>query len=96
MPASPVQPTTVKITWEIKERIQKLAEAKQRSLHWLMLEAIQQYLEREEKQQAFREAAEDSWKAYQETGLHVTGKEVSDWLATWGTSEKKAPPKCHK
>lgn len=44
----------VKIDSEVKERIKRLAELKQRSTHWLMKEAILQYVEREEKIESFR------------------------------------------
>ena len=42
-------PVAVKIAPEMKERMKRLAEAKQRTPHWMMREAIRQYIEREEK-----------------------------------------------
>ncbi|NOX25694.1 MAG: ribbon-helix-helix protein, CopG family [Deltaproteobacteria bacterium] len=86
----------VKIDTEAKERLKNLAEAKQRSVHWLMCEAINQYIEREEKRASFRQDAMNAWEEYQETGLHVTGDEVIDWLKTWGTNNEKNAPKCHQ
>ena len=88
--------TSVKLEPDVKERLQRLAEARQRKPHWLMREAIGQYLEREEKRQALYDDARKSWDEYQATGLHVTGEEVSDWLETWGTDDEKAAPECHK
>lgn len=87
----------VKIDNEIRKRLKNLAESKQRSTHWLMREAITQYVEREDKRESFRKDAIRAWEEYQDTGLHVTGTEVRDWLDTWGTEadkEKDAPP-CH-
>ncbi len=55
-----------------QERVQRLAAARQRSAHWLMREAIQQYVDREEKREALRQAALDAWASYQASGLHVT------------------------
>lgn len=86
---------SVKIDDALKARIQTLAEHKQRSPHWIMREAIEQYVTKEEKRQSFIREAEASWKAYQETGLHVTGEEVFAWMETWGTDEETGPPECH-
>lgn len=36
-----------------------------------------------------------AWIDYQATGLHLTGKEVQDWLATWGTNQEHKIPQCH-
>lgn len=40
------------------------------------------------------EEALAAWINYQATGLHLTGKEVQDWLATWGTPEEHEIPQC--
>jgi len=86
----------VKIDTNIKKRLKNLAEAKKRSAHWLMCEAISQYVEREEKQASFRQDAMNAWEEYQETGLHVAGDEVVNWLKSWGTGNEKDVPKCHQ
>ncbi|WP_456239175.1 CopG family ribbon-helix-helix protein [Pseudomonas lopnurensis] len=69
---------------------------RRRSPHWIMLEAIQQYVEREEAHESFKQEALASWAAYRETGRHLTGQEVRDWLNTWGTGDEKAVPGCHE
>jgi len=61
-----------------------------------MLEAIQQYVEREEARESFKQQALASWAAYKETGRHLTGQEVRAWLNTWGSSEARERPECHK
>jgi predicted transcriptional regulator len=88
--------TSVKIDDDLKERIQHLAGLRQRSAHWIMREAIQQYVEREEARENFRQEALASWQAWQETGRHLTGQEVRAWLDTWGTDNEKAAPECHE
>jgi len=93
MPATAV---AVKIDTETKKRLKHLGEVKKRSAHWLMREAINQYIDREEKREAFRQDAIKSWEEYQETGLHVTGDEVMNWLKTWGTDNEKDAPECHQ
>jgi predicted transcriptional regulator len=88
--------TTVKIDDQLKERVQHLASIRQRSPHWIMKEAIRDYVEREEKRESFKQEALRSWKEYQETGLHLSGKEVRDWLSTWGTDMESGTPECHE
>jgi len=42
-----ISPTTsLKLDAQIKERVQRLASARRRSPHWLMREAIEEYVER--------------------------------------------------
>ncbi len=88
--------TSVKLDEDLKNRIQHLAEIRQRSAHWIMREAIRDYVEREEAQEGFKQEALASWKAYQETGRHLTGEEVRNWLNTWGTDEEKEIPQCYE
>ena len=88
--------TSVKLDEELKSRIQHLAEMRHRSAHWIMREAIRDYVHREEAKESFKQEALDSWTSYQETGLHLSGQEVRTWLNTWGTDKEKAIPKCHE
>ena len=87
--------TSVKIDNILKERIQHLAELRHRSSHWVMLEALRDYVEREEKKENFKQEALASWTAYQENGRHLTEQEVSDWLSTWGNEPTSETPSCH-
>ncbi|MDR2208864.1 MAG: CopG family ribbon-helix-helix protein [Azoarcus sp.] len=88
--------TSLKIDDALKERVQQLAGLRQRSSHWIMREAITQYVEREEARERFRQEALASWTAYQETGRHLTGEEVRSWLKTWGTEGEAEIPACHE
>lgn len=88
--------TSIKIDDTLKDRVKQLASQRRRSPHWIMLEAIQQYVEREEAHESFKQEAQASWLAFKETGYHLTGQEVSAWLETWGGEDEKAVPECHK
>ena len=88
--------TSVKLDDNLKSRIQHLADARHRSAHWIMREAIKDYVDREELRESFKQEAINSWKSYQETGQHLTRKEVSGWLENWGSDEKNESPQCHK
>jgi predicted transcriptional regulator len=86
--------TSVKLDSEIKDRLQRLASARQRSGHWLMREAIEQYVEREELRQQMRQDALAAWAEYQATGLHVTAEEADAWLAKLEAGDDADPPAC--
>ena len=88
--------TSIKIDDELKGRVQHLAALRQRSAHWIMREAIAQYVEREEARETFKQEALASWAAYQETGRHLTGQEVRSWLNTWGTEAETELPQCRE
>ena len=88
--------TSLKIDDALKTRVQHLASQRRRSPHWIMLEAIGQYVEREEARESFKQEALASWAAYQETGKHLTGQELRSWLNTWGSDDEKAAPECHE
>ncbi len=88
--------TSIKIDDTLKGRVQHLASQRRRSAHWIMLEAIREYVEREEARESFKQEALESWAAYQETGRNLTGQEVRAWLDTWGTDDEGAVPECHE
>jgi predicted transcriptional regulator len=87
--------TSVKLDDETKRRIQELAKIRRRSPHWLLREAVEQYVEREERREQFRRSALAAWADYQATGLHVTADEADAWLARLEAGEDAEPPPCH-
>jgi len=86
--------TSLKLDAETKARVRRLAEVRRRSPHWLMREAIEEYVEREERREKFRQDALAAWAHYQTTGLHVTADEADSWLAKLEAGKQAAPPKC--
>lgn len=87
--------TSIKLDEELKGRVQHLAEARRRSSHWIMREAISQYVDREEKRESFKQDAVRAWEEYETTGLHLTSEEADAWLAKLEAGEDAEPPKCH-
>jgi len=87
--------TSIKLDDELKGRVQHLAEARRRTSHWIMREAIAQYVEREEKRESFKEDALRAWDDYRRTGLHLTLEEADAWLAKLEAGEDVEPPECH-
>ena len=95
MTASAIRPVAIKIDPDTKARVKRLAEARHRTSHWLMREAIAQYLEREEKREAFRQDTLKAWEDYRTTGLHVTADAADAWLAQLEQGNDIEPPECH-
>ena len=87
---------SVKIDDTLKGRIQHLADARQRSSHWIMREAITRYVEQEEARENLRQAAVAAWDGYQATGLHATFDEADAWLAELENGNTVEPPQCHR
>lgn len=96
MQAHPAKTVSVKLDSNTRDRIHLLAEAKNRTPHWVMRQAIEQYVDREEKREAFRQETRKAWEEYQETGLYATADEVMSWLETWGDANEKMMPPCHR
>jgi len=96
MSSAVTKPMAVKLESDLRERLSRLAKARKHTPHFLMREAITEYVEREEQRDLFHQEAMNAWEEYRETGLHVTGREVIEWLNTWGTEHEQAAPLCHR
>jgi predicted transcriptional regulator len=95
MTAAAIRPVAIKIDEDTKARVKRLAEARHRTSHWLMREAITQYVDREEKREAFRQDTLKAWKEFRSTGLHVNAEEADAWLAQLEQGNDIEPPECH-
>ncbi len=89
-------PTSIKLDKALNKRVHDLANHRQRSAHWIMFRAIEDYVDRQKLREQFMQEAIVSWTAYKETGKHLTGQEVREWLGTWGADNEKPIPECHE
>ena len=87
-----IRPIAIKLPENDRERLSRLAEAKKRTPHWLAKEAINQYLDREEAVEHFKQETISRWKEYRKTGKTVSNDVVMTWLDSWGTNEESEPP----
>jgi len=87
--------TSLKLEDELKQRVQRLAAARKRTPHWVMREAVAQYVEREEKREEFYRQGLAAWEHYKATGLHLTAEEADAWLAKLEAGENAEAPECH-
>ena len=92
---SSAQPVSLKLDEDMRARLHKLSRAHDRSTHWLMRQAVSEYLEREEQREALRESARQAWHEYELTGMHATHAEANSWLAKLAAGEDAEPPTCH-
>lgn len=95
MTATVARPVAIKIDENIKARVKRLADARQRTSHWLMREAITQYVDREEKREIFRQDTLKAWQAFRANGLHVTADEADAWMFQLEQGHDIEPPECH-
>jgi len=89
------QPTTtlsVRISPQIKDQLNELAEATQRTTSFLTAEAIQYYISLQAWQvKSIQEAVK---KANSSKAKFANHDEVMAWLDSWGTKNELRPPKC--
>ena len=86
---------TIKLDVADRERIATLAIARKRTPHYLMKEAILEYVKKEEARQNFITAAQTSFLHYQQTGIHITLDEFSSWVDQVQLNPAEPMPVCH-
>ena len=95
MAATIVRPMSVKLDPDTRARLEQLAQSRRRTPHWMLREAVAQYVEREEKRETFKQDTLRAWDEYQASGLHVTAGEADAWLAQLADGNDIDPPECH-
>ena len=89
------RPVAIKRDQDMLDRLKRLADAQGRSTHWILRQAVSQFVEREEAREAFRAAGVQAWEQYQVTDLHVSHDEADAWLARLQAGEDAAVPQGH-
>ena len=85
-----VTTTGIKIDAETKERLKRLGKVKNRTPHWLMKQAIFEFLEREESYEREKEEDLVRWQHFVETGRYVSQDAMS---TKFNNLTRGAPPK---
>jgi predicted transcriptional regulator len=86
---------SVKLDPDTRARLEQLAQSRRRTPHWMLREAVAQYVEREETREKFKQDTLRAWDEYQASGLHVTAGEADAWLAQLADGNDIDPPECH-
>jgi len=90
-----IKPTSIKLSLELHARVQHIATIRKRSVHEVMIQAMEAYVDREEKREAIRQECIKAHDEYLLTGLHVTGDEVDVWIDQLLEGKQTAMPSCH-
>ena len=88
-------PMSIRLDVNAREKLKAIAMRQKRSAHALATEAINQFIEQKERENAWHQSCEDALKHFDETGLHATHGEVMAWMDTWGTEKESPAPICH-
>lgn len=88
--------TSLKLDATLRDRVKSLADKRQRKAHWVMVEAIREYVEREESRQSAWEDAMKAWENFRATGMHATEEEMEAWFDQLEAGNDVEPPACHR
>ncbi len=81
---------TIRVSEDVKRRLEKLAKATSRTRSSLAADAVATYVVEQEWQLAeIEEGIKDS-----EAGRVIPHQDVKRWLNSWGTDNEEAPPTC--
>ena len=81
---------SVRLKPQTKRRLAKFAEASGRSSNYLISDAVEAYLDDQERLRAeLRQADRDV-----RSGHYIPHEEMKAWLLSWGTKHELPPPKC--
>lgn len=70
----------IKLDIRTQERLQALAQIRDRSPHYLMKAAIENFLDREEAYEREKQEDKERYERYQLTGEAVSGQKATAWL----------------
>ncbi|MBS9781370.1 MAG: hypothetical protein KGV56_02640 [Gammaproteobacteria bacterium] len=76
--------------------LQSLAKEFGCSVDSLIVDAVDNHIEKLKEKQLYDRRAIQSWEHYQETGMHITLNEFSEWVENLDTDVPQEKPLCHK
>ena len=83
---------SIRLDVSAREKLKAIAARQKRTAHALATEAINQLIERKEREYAWHESCDAALKHFDETGLHATQEEVMAWMDSWGTDKELPTP----
>lgn len=82
--------TALRLTDKTKSRLEALSKTRDRSPHYLMTKAVEQYLDHEEAVEAERQLVRSRWEKFELTGEAIDHSDVKAWAANLGKKKKSA------
>ena len=83
--------TSFRIPDDLLSRLEHTATRLSRSKAWVIKDAVQQYLEQDERKARRLEETRDAL-ADVEAGRLIEGDEMIEWMESWGTDNEREPP----
>lgn len=83
----------IKLDEDIKQRLKDLGKIRDRSPHWLMRAAIEDFLDREERYELEKREDQERWERYQLTGEAVSHEDALKWMDSLIRGENAPCPK---
>jgi len=81
---------SIRLKPETKRKLSRLAKASGRSANFLIADAVESYVEDQERLRAeIRESRRDV-----AAGHYIRDEDMKAWLLSWGTKNELPPPKC--
>lgn len=84
--------TTIRLQPDLEKKLVAQAEKLHKSKSWLINQALGEYFERQELEQARWQETLQAMESVAQ-GREVSGVAVGAWLRSWGTDNELAPPK---
>jgi len=83
----------IKLDNATRERLKELGKQKQRSPHWLMRTAIEEFLQREERYEREKREDMERWQRYQLSGRAVPHNQAAEWFTDLAEGTSTPCPK---
>jgi predicted transcriptional regulator len=74
----------VKLDDDTYTRLKEIGKNSRRSPHWLMKEAIKQFIDREDEAENIRKDTVARLQNFEANGAAIKFSEIEAWLSTWG------------
>ncbi len=87
---------SIRINEDLQNRVESFAHRRQRTVNFIIKEALQSYLETKEREEEVVQAAKEAWAEFQSTGQGAEWADVRQWIASWGGPEELPAPKCRE
>ena len=84
--------TSIRLTDDIDKPLESLANKLDRSKNYLINQAIKEFLARQSLEESRWADTLDALESIK-SGKSLEEKDVNAWLNSWGTDERKEPPK---
>jgi len=84
--------TSIRITDDVDKPLEALSKKLDRSKNYLINQAIKEFLARQSFEESRWQDTLDALESIKQ-GKSINEEDVNAWLNSWGSTERKSPPK---